>query len=296
MYVCVASDSPRQTKIRPKYYSSKMRSSLRRLSLLLDLDTHRVSSKATVALIAFDAPTTRNALTAETGKRFKNIMADLKARDDVRCIVLTGKGAAFSAGGDAKFLADRIKDTYEGNVAVMREFYGYYLSIRDAGAPVVAAINGHAIGAGMCVSLACDIRVVNKDAKLSVNFSKLGIHPGMGATYFLPKLIGSSRASRLLITGETITGAEAASLGIASEALSETEVLPKALLIAKEIASNTSKIAVGELVKTLRLDDSTQLTAALQREAEAQAACYRQGTDLAEALLALKEKRNPIFH
>lgn len=273
-----------------------MRRSLRRLTLLLDLESHRVSPKATVAVVTFDSPSTRNALTADIGKKFKHLMSDIRARDDVKCVVLTGKGAAFSAGGDAKFLADRIQDTFDNNVATMKDFYGYYLSIRDAGAPVVAAVNGHAIGAGMCISLACDIRIVNQNAKLSVNFSRLGIHPGMGATYFLPKLVGFSRASRLLLTGETITGSEASELGIASEAVLEGDVLPRAIAIARDIAANTSSIAVSELVKTLRLDDPSQLAAALQREAEAQAACYRQGNDLAEALAALKEKRNPVFH
>lgn len=272
-----------------------MRRTFCRLSLLVDLETHRLSPQSTVAVLTFDAPATRNAMTVALGESFKATMETLTQRDDVRCVVLTGKGAAFSAGGDASFLSDRTRDTYEGNIRAMRNFYGYFLSLRSLEAPVVAAINGHAIGAGMCVTLACDVRIVNKDAKVAVNFTRLGIHPGMGATYFLPKLIGTSRASRLLLSGEMISGSEACSLGIASEAVAEADVLPRALALARDIAKNTSRIAVKELVQTLRQDDPTALDAALAREAAAQAECYAEGKDLTEALLAMKEKRPPVF-
>lgn len=270
------------------------RRSVNRL-LHVDVDKFRVSASATVAVVTFDSPKTRNAMTVAEGNLFSAAMEDLKARKDVRCIVLTGAGSAFSAGGDSAFLAQRIQDTHQGNIIAMRSFYSKFLSLRDVGVPVIAAINGHAIGAGMCVSLACDIRIVSKEAKLSVNFTKLGIHPGMGATYFLPRLVGVSQASRLLLTGDTIDGADAVRLGIASEALPADKVLERSISIAQDIASNTSRIAVTELVQTLRGDDTIGLDVALEREANAQAACYAEGRDLAEALAAMKEKRTPNF-
>jgi enoyl-CoA hydratase/carnithine racemase len=263
--------------------------------LLVDTESHRVAPEATVALVTWNSPTSRNALTVALGDTFKEEMSRLRSLRDLRAIVLTGSGAAFSAGGDAKFLAERLTDTKEGNYNAMRGFYSRFLSLRDVGVPVIAAVNGHAIGAGMCIALACDMRIVNEAAKLSVNFVKLGIHPGMGASYFLPQICGHGVASRLLLTGEPITGAYAMKVGIASEALAEADVLPRAIAVAKDLAGACSALAVREMVKTLRENDADGLEAALRREATAQAECYADGRDLKEGLAALSEKRPAKF-
>jgi enoyl-CoA hydratase/carnithine racemase len=252
-------------------------------------------------------------MTVDMGTQFKSIMNNLAAEvmrsnhptndsssndpcPPVRAVVLTGDGSDFSAGGDVSFLRARVKDSHEGNVKAMRAFYDSFLSLRKVGVPVIAGINGNAIGAGFCVALACDIRLVASDAKLAINFTRLGIHPGMGATYFIPRLVGVSAASRIILAGETFSGAEAVRLGLVSASYpTGDKVREEALALAVSIAKGTSPIAVSEVLKTLRGDDERGLPAALQREAEAQAACYAQGRDLSEALDALKEKRSPKF-
>lgn len=271
-----------------------------------------VTPKASVAVVTLQSPGSRNAMTVAMGAQFKAIMNDLAAEvqnynsnnnstngtalPPVRAVVLTGEGTDFSAGGDVNFLRARIKDTHEGNVVAMRNFYDSFLSLRRVGVPVVAGINGNAIGAGFCVALACDIRVVAAEAKLAINFTRLGIHPGMGATYFIPRLVGVSAASRIILAGETFSGTEAVRLGLVSASFpTGPRVREEALALAASIAKGTSPIAVQEVLKTLRGDDDRGLPAALQREAEAQAACYAQGKDLTEALDALKEKRSPNF-
>ena len=154
--------------------------------------------------------------------------------------------------------------------------------------------NGPAIGAGFCVALACDFRVVEAKAKLALNFTRIGIHPGMAATYTLPRLVGHSTASRLLLSGETILGAEAKELGIAVAACDGADAtMTKAVSIAESV-STASRVAVVETLKTLR-GDPAELDKALEREARAQAVCYAQGKDLEEAMNALKEKRAPVF-
>ena len=109
----------------------------------------------------------------------------------VRAAILTGAGRAFSAGGDLDWLMARHRDTPENNVAVMTEFYKRFLVLRRLPVPVIAAINGPAIGAGLCLAVGgADLRVASAGAKLGVTFTKLGLHPGMAATFFLPQLVG----------------------------------------------------------------------------------------------------------
>ena len=118
----------------------------------------------------------------------------------------------------------------------MREFYEVFLSVVRAPFPVLAAVNGHAIGAGACVAVACDLAVVAADAKIGFNFVRLGIHPGMGGSWTLPRLVGPQRAAELLYTGRLFTGAEAAEYGLALEALPTEDVLPRTLELAAAIA------------------------------------------------------------
>lgn len=257
-----------------------------------------MARNVTIATVTFNTPDTRNALTVDMGRAFKKVMEELRDDSTVKAVVLTGNGQAFSAGGDMKFLTARLTDTAEGNVKAMLEFYNFFLSLRTLPVPVVAALNGHAIGAGFCVALGCDIRIAAAGAKLSVNFTRLGIHPGMGATFFLPRLIGYSNASRLLLTGEQITAEDAHRMGIVSAVVPSDKVLGEGIRVAHEIAT-ASSVATQQLLQTLRTDDRGDargtLQSALQREANAQAVCYAEGKDLQEALNAMKEKRTPKF-
>jgi enoyl-CoA hydratase/carnithine racemase len=249
---------------------------------------------AKIATLTLNHPVSLNAMTVGMGEQFGDAVAALKANPDgVRAVVVTGAGRAFSAGGDMNFLMARISDTPAGNVAAMRAFYSRFLCLRELPVPVIAGINGHAIGAGLCVALACDFRVVADSARLGVNFVRLGIHPGMGATYTLPRLVGTAAASRLILTGDKIGAPEALRLGIATEVCPAADVNKVAMALATNVAT-ASSVAVRESVATLR-GDPAELSAALQREAEAQAVCYAQGDDLREAINAMKGKREPKF-
>ena len=176
----------------------------------------------------------------------------------------------------------------------MRNFYQRFLCIREVPFPTIAAINGAAVGAGLCLSLACDLRVCYKSAKLGVTFSQLGIHPGMGSTHFLPKLIGQQEANKLLLTGELIDGMTAKNIGLVLESLEKDEVIPRAEQLAHQIAS-ASPIAVRSCIRTLRLEADTNLDKALWREADAQSYCYA-SKDMEEGLRAIKAKTKPEFN
>lgn len=253
----------------------------------------RLPNGAKVAQITLEHPPSRNALTALMGEQFRDAINRIRSDQAIRAVVITGAGSAFSAGGDVTFLQNRISDTRDGNIAEMRAFYDRFLCLRTLPIPVIAAINGHAIGAGFCVALACDFRVVSEKARLALNFTRLGIHPGMGATYTLPRLIGHSEASRIILTGQEVSPEAAKHMGIAHEVVPTDQVMPEAMKLAEAVCT-ASPVAVSETVMTLR-GCPEALAAALQREAEAQATCYAQGRDLKEALAALKEKRSATF-
>ncbi|MDH3725328.1 MAG: enoyl-CoA hydratase/isomerase family protein [Thermoleophilia bacterium] len=260
----------------------------------------QIERDAGVVTLSFHDPERRNAMTRAMGEAFSREIAALRREPDLRAVVLTGAGRAFSAGGDLgmleelattgaaqRGLADReIRDT-------MRSFYGLFLSVRELACPSVAAINGHAIGAGLCVALACDLRVAARDAKLGLNFTKLAIHPGMGATWTLPRLVGSARAAELLYTSRLFSGEEAQAMGLVSQALAAEAVLPAAQALGREIAE-CSPIAVSGLKQALARSAGATLEDQLSFEAAEQATCF-QSEDVHEGLAAARERRAPRF-
>lgn len=152
------------------------------------------------ATITFNDPDRLNALSLEMAAVFPQIIDELKSQSDLRCVVLTGAGRAFSAGGNLDMIAEKKHKTAEQNTEEMLQFYSSFLCIRDLPVPTIAAINGHAIGAGLCVALACDLRVASESAKLGVNFTKLGLSPGFSVGKIEKKLgIRSSATSSIVL-------------------------------------------------------------------------------------------------
>jgi enoyl-CoA hydratase/carnithine racemase len=175
----------------------------------------------------------------------------------------------------------------------MRGFYKLFLSVRDLPCPAVAAINGHAIGAGLCVALACDIRIVAQEAKLGLNFTRLGLHPGMAATWSLPRLVGPSMAAELLYTSRIFSGEEAARIGLANRALPAGEVLAAGQALAAEIAG-CAPGAVRGVKRALARSEGASVEDQLTFEASEQAICF-ESEDVREGLAAASERREPHF-
>lgn len=274
-----------------------LRSTRSRLNLVtcsINPLTNPAKGTGNIATVTLNHPASRNAMTVGMGEEFQEVIARLRKDDSIRATIITGSNGFFSAGGDATFLRQRLVSTKEENYVAMRAFYDRFLSLRTLNCPVIACLNGPAIGAGFCVALACDFRVVEHKAKLALNFTRIGIHPGMAATYTLPRLVGFGTASRLLIAGETILGSEAKELGIAMASCNgEKETMQKAIEVAENCVT-ASRIAVQETLQTLR-GSAADLDKALDREARAQVNCYVEGRDLEEAMNALKEKRAAVF-
>lgn len=251
-----------------------------------------ISREDAVVTLAFNDAARKNAMTPELGDALRDAIAALRADTSVRAVVLTGNGGAFSAGGDLRMLERLRAASRQESRAFMLGFYARYLSILDLEVPTIAAIEGPAIGAGLCVALACDLCVVGEESKLALNFVQLGLHPGMGATYLAPRRVGAQRAADLLLTGRRFDGREAAAMGMALRAVPAAKVREDALSLARSIAGN-APLAVRALKHAFAVDRAA-LSAALEFEAEQQSISYA-SADLSEGLAAAAQKRAPSF-
>lgn len=251
-----------------------------------------LSVEGHVARLTLDDAARKNAMSPELGDALGARVREVQSRSDIRAVVLTGAGGAFSAGGDLGMLERQRQASFEDARQFMLSFYGRYLSLLDVGVPTIAAVEGPAIGAGLCVALACDLVIVGEDSKLALNFVQLGLHPGMGATYLLPRKVGAQRAAELLLTGRRFDGKEAAAMGLALEAVPREQALSRATALASAIAAN-APLAVKALTRALGVDREA-LGRALDFEARAQAESYG-SADLGEGLAAAAQKRSPMF-
>ncbi len=251
---------------------------------------------AGVATLLLNDPESRNAMTPDMGEEMVAAVEQLRANPDVRVVVVTGAGRSFSAGGNLAMLArdaglsDDEGPSLKGSP---KDFYGRFLSIRKIEVPTIAAINGHAIGAGLCFALGCDMRIAARGAKMGMTFTRLGIHPGMGATYSLPRLVGTAVAAELLFTGRVFDADEAARLGIVNRVVQPDDLGAATQQLATEIAT-AGPIAVRMTKRALYLGINQSLDESLDLEGFQQNITF--GTDDAkEGIQAIMEKRDPVF-
>ena len=246
-----------------------------------------------VALLVLDNPDQRNAMSDAMTEAWSAAVADLAADPTVRAVVVTGEGSAFCSGGDTSWIASEPDATVDDLRRRMLPFYRAWLGIRSLEVPTIAAVNGAAIGAGLCLALACDIRYAATSARLGVPFVKLGMHPGMAATWSLPEVVGAAAARDLLLTGRLVGADEALRLGLVSRVIDDATFLDEVLAVAAGVAA-TAPIA-NRLTK-LALADGGHATydAALQWEALAQPVTLAT-EDLQEGIRAAREKRAPAF-
>lgn len=246
-----------------------------------------------VVRLVLDNPEQRNALSAEMTRSWVRAIDDLVGDRSVRVVVVTGAGSAFSSGGDTAWLASEPDATPDQLRERMLPFYRAWLSVRRLEVPTIAAINGPAIGAGMCLALACDLRHARDDARMGLPFVKLGLHPGMAGTHLLPEVVGAARARDLLLTGRLVVGEEAERIGLV-HAVHPAEVFEEAVLdVARGIAA-TAPVASRLTTTALRAGGHRDLETALQWEALAQPVTMAT-EDLQEGIAAVRERRAPAF-
>ena len=246
-----------------------------------------------VALLVLDNPDQRNAMSDAMTEAWSTAVADLAGDPTVRAVVVTGEGSAFCSGGDTSWIASEPDATVDDLRRRMLPFYRAWLGIRSLEVPTIAAVNGAAIGAGLCLALACDIRYAATSARLGVPFVKLGMHPGMAATYLLPHVVGEAHARDLLLTGRVVDADEALRLGLVSRVVEPASFLDDVLDTAAGVAA-TAPIASKLTTLALREGGHADLEACLQWEAMAQPITLATA-DLQEGIRAAREKRAPAF-
>lgn len=246
-----------------------------------------------VAVLTLNRPDRRNAMTDGMTARWRLAVADLAADRDLRCVVVTGAGNAFCSGGDLSWLAERADEGVPALRERMLGFYRTWLAIADLEVPTIAAVNGAAVGAGLCLALACDLVYAAEEAKLLVPFTSLGLHPGMAATYLLPRVAGVGVAREMLLTGRTMTGAEAAPAGLVTRAFPRESLMAEVMGIASRTAA-AAPIATRLTKIALAGGGHTGLDAALRWESLAQPVTMI-SDDMREGLAAQRERRAPRF-
>jgi enoyl-CoA hydratase/carnithine racemase len=251
-----------------------------------------------LAIITIDRAEARNPLgLSGDGALMESHCAAINANVAVRCTILTGAGAAFSAGGDVKAMAEK-RGGFAGSPAEIEAYYTNeihrLLRALDAlETPLVAAVNGPAVGLGCDVTCLADIRIAAESAKFAVSFLKLGIIPGDGGAWLLPRVIGEERAARLLFTGDTIDAATALAWGLCSQIAPQAALMDEARALALRIAALAPR-ALRETKKLLRLGRTASYDEMLKRSAAVQAQMHPT-RDHAEGMAALLEKRQPVF-
>ena len=246
-----------------------------------------------VVLLTLDNPDMRNAMSDEMTASWVVAIDAIAADPSVRAVVVTGEGSAFCSGGNTSWIASEPDASVDRLRSRMMPFYRAWLSIRRLEVPTIAAVNGAAIGAGLCLALACDIRHAAARARLGLPFNKLGMHAGMAGTYLLPNVVGPAHARDLLLTGRVVEADEALRLGLVSRVLDGDGFLDEVLATAAGIAA-TAPIA-SRLTKIALADGGhADFESALQWEALAQPMTLATA-DLQEGIAAAREKRAPEF-
>lgn len=250
-----------------------------------------------IATITLDRPDAHNAYSDAMVRSLVAALGEADGDPEVRCIVLTGAGKSFCAGGDLKAMRDK-SGMFEGGPAKLREHYMRGIqTIPQAFArcetPVVAAMNGAAIGAGLDLACMCDLRVCSSRAKLGSTFVKVGLVPGDGGAYFLARTIGFARALELMLTARVIKAEEAMRIGLVHRVAEPEAVLMTAIDLANQIAAQPPA-AVRFTKRAAYRSHEADLQQALELAATYQGV-VQNTEDHAEAVRAMLEKRAPMF-
>ena len=248
-----------------------------------------------IVTLTMNAPETRNALTGNNApQEFVDACARITEDLSVRVVVLTGAGTVFSSGGNLKHM----QELFEASPAALRQWYRQGIqrlatAVYNLEVPIIAAVNGAAIGAGCDLTCMCDIRIASETASFAESFVRVGLIPGDGGAWLLPRVVGMSKASEMSFTGEAVGAADALACGLVSRVVPGDRLMAEAMAVAHKIAANPGT-GLRLTKRLLREGQHTRLESLLEMSAGFQAIAHKTAHHV-EAINAFVEKRKPDF-
>jgi len=246
-------------------------------------------SREEIAIITFNNPQKRNPLTPEIWNCFYQVLKNVARDETIRAVIITGAGESFIAGADISRLR---KQTRQDAIEASRKGNEILLFLERLDKPVIAAINGWALGGGCELALACDIRIAAENAKFGQTEVRVGIMPGYGGTVRLPRLIGVGRAKEMILTGKIVDAREAERIGLVNKVVPRENLMDEAIVLAKKLAQGPASIKFAKQAINQAL--SLGFDEALKKNIELYGLVY-ETEDCIEGLEAFLEKREPVF-
>ena len=264
-------------------------------------DHLRCAVENSVATLTLNRPEKRNALSAQMTPALREMLSTLEQDSEVRCVVLTGAGHAFCAGGDVSTMNERwgseatVERPIEADINQLRQLQrALSLRLYQLAKPTIAALPGPAAGAGLSIALACDLRIAAESAFVTTAFGNIGFSGDYGGSWFMTQLIGTTRAKELYYTSRRVTAAEALSVGLVNTVVADDDLASHTRDIAESIACGPP-IALSYMKENLNRAVTNDLATCLDMEADRMMRCART-EDHRNAVSAFLEKRNPTFN
>jgi 2-(1,2-epoxy-1,2-dihydrophenyl)acetyl-CoA isomerase len=247
-----------------------------------------------VAWLTLNRPERLNALSTEMTGALTEALNRIATDREVGCVVITGAGRGWCAGGDVKSMEARGRDqTVEDRVEGLRRAHQLPLLMRNCPKPIIGMINGPVAGAGLGLALACDLRVAGKSARFGTAFVRIGYSGDYGGTWSLTRLVGTAKARELYLLGDVIGAEEACRLGMVNRLVDDEKLRDETMTLARRLADGP-RVALGYIKKNLFAAETEPFQTVLDLEAEHQARCAFT-EDHKEAVAAFNEKRPPVF-
>ncbi len=257
-------------------------------------ETILVETENSIARVTLNRPDTLNAMNQTMIGELTTVFTALAEQADVRAVVVTGAGRAFSSGGDIRgMLAAAPETAAEAVTAMIERVNGMVLALYNLPQPVIAAINGPAHGLGMSLTLAADYRIAAMSASFSQAFIRIGLVPDGGGTFLLPRIVGWACATDLMLTGRTVPAGEAKTIGLVHQTVADAEFANTVQLCAQQFAAAPTQ-AIARTKALLRSSKTADFATQLSHERDHQAACATTH-DFREGITAFIEKRPPVF-
>lgn len=253
-----------------------------------------ISETEGITTITLNRPDKLNAFIGHMRRDLAEALEHAGSDRNVRVVIITGAGRAFCAGGDVAFMAELMeRHDSEEFARILGAGRRVINAIRSMTKPVIAAINGPAAGAGFNLALACDLRIASNNATFSQSFTKIGLHPDWGGTYFLPRLVTPNKACELFFLGDTIDAAEAGRLNLVNRVVAPEELEAVTLQLAERLRA-APPIALAAMKHAVYRSSGADLEEMLRYETESQLRCF-ESEDGHEGVHAFFEKRDPQF-